>query len=214
MRSFILFPLLAGGLAAPAMAQDFPMFRVEATVGYDNLEGTVDYRDTAVPADNFSVSDNTDGAVFGAAVGVDVPVGPVYLGAEASVDFASNKRCSEVFGDDAACFKAKRSFALGGRIGIPAGKRVLVYAGGAWVNGKAEISYEDDLDPSNDFTLSDDRDGYRISGGLEYRWQKNVFVKLEYRYSDYEDYSYSEGTESISLGFTRQQVVAGIGARF
>ena len=214
MRSFILFPLLAGGFAVPTMAQDLPMLRIEANAGYDSVEGTLTYADTANPGDNFSASESTDGVAYGATVGIDLPIGGVYLGLEAGIDLASNRRCTVVFGDDAACFDVERNLAAGARFGVPVSKQALLYAGAAWVNGKAEVSYVDDLDPSNNISVSDSTDGYRLSAGVEYRFEKRFYLKVEYRYSDYGEFSAVSGTQSASLGFTRQQVMAGIGGRF
>jgi outer membrane immunogenic protein len=216
MRYAILLPLAVTFAAVPAQAQneDFPMWRVEANVGYDRVEGELTYSDSANPGDDFSESESTDGLAYGATVGVDVPVGNIYLGVEAGIDFASNSRCTEVFGDDAACFDVERNFFAGGRVGFPLGKKALAYVGAAYVNGKAEISYEDELDPTNNLSLSDTQDGYRLSAGIEARVTGQIFAKAEYRYSDYGDFSASDGTQRASLGFDRHQVMTGIGLRF
>ncbi|KHK89025.1 outer membrane protein [Novosphingobium malaysiense] len=211
-----LIAVAAGAmLSTPAYAQSFPGARIEANLGWDHLAGKVTYEDSAFPEDNFKLKDNTDGVLYGVTIGYDMKVAErIYLGIEGSADFTDNKKCSEVFGEDRACFKAKRNLAAGVRLGGGLSKSDLVYVGAAYVNGRATISYDDNLDPSNDFSYSDNRDGYRLSAGLEHRVSGNVFTKLEYRYSDYKDYKASAGTESASLGFDRHQVVAGIGARF
>jgi len=49
---------------------------------------------------------------------------------------------------------------------------------------------------------------------LEVRIIDNWYTKLEYRYSDYNDFQYREGTETYALGFERHQLVTGLGARF
>jgi outer membrane immunogenic protein len=201
-------------LASPVQAQDFPALRIDAHTGYDRVDGNLTYSDSAAPEDDFSEGEATSGAVFGATAGFDVPVGRVYLGVEASAEFAENERCAEVFGNDAACFGVGRNFAVGPRIGIAASKRTLVYVGGAWVNGQAKISYEDELSPENDFSFSDTQNGYRLSGGIEHRLQGSFFLKVEYRYSSYDDYVYELDTARAELGFSRHQVVAAIGSRF
>lgn len=214
MKQLVVSAILLAALATPAAAKEFPIGRIEANVGWDHVRGKLSYRDSAFPADNFSGSRNTDGVVYGATVGVDVPMSGLYLGLEGSVDLADNKRCLPVFGDDSACFKVKRNFAAGGRVGVPLGTRALYYVGAAYVNGKARASYTDDLDPSNNIAASDSRDGYRISTGAEVRLQGKMFTKLEYRYSDYGDYDLASGTQRASVGITRHQVVGGIGVRF
>lgn len=214
MRRVIIGFVLAGTFATPAYAQNFPMGRVEVHAGWDHVRGKLSYSDSDFPENNVSASENTDGVVYGTTVGIDVPVSGFYVGVEATADLASNKRCEPVFGDDRACFKVKRNFAVGGRLGIPLTHKALVYAGAAYVNGRARVSYTDDLDPSNNGAISDSRDGYRLSYGLEYRVKGNVYTKAEYRYSDYNNYSASLGSEKLSLGFDRHQVVAGVGVRF
>jgi outer membrane immunogenic protein len=215
MRHSLLLPLVLACAAVPAQAQteDFPIWRIEANAGYDRIEGTVTYNDSANPADGFEISESTDGLIYGVTAGVDIPVGNIYLGLEAGIDLASNSRCSEVFGGDAACFEAKRNLCVGARAGFPLGKQALVYAGAGWINGKAEASYSDG-DPANDLSISDTQDGFRLSAGLEARVSGQVFAKAEYRYSDYGNYSGSVGTQSASLAFERHQLVAGLGLRF
>jgi outer membrane immunogenic protein len=90
----------------------------------------------------------------------------------------------------------------------------MVYAGGAYVKGKARVSYVDEVDPEFSFSEKEGRDGFRLSVGFEQQLVRNFFLKGEYRYLNYDNYTYTEGTESISLGFDRHQVVAGLGARF
>lgn len=83
-----------------------------------------------------------------------------------------------------------------------------------YVNGKARVSYVDDLDPANNIAASDTRGGLRVSAGIEQRLSGNVFMKAEYRYSDYKNYKLADGTESVSLGFDRHQAIAALGVRF
>ncbi len=200
--------------AGAANAQDFPGLRFEGLLGWDHVGAALDYEDIDFPEDNFKETGSTDGFLVGAAIGYDVPVGPVYLGVEGSIDIPINNRCEEVYGDDAACFKTRSNLAIGGRIGVPASKSALLYVGAAYVSGEAEISYTDDFDPDFDLSYSDRQGGYRLSGGAEVRLTGNWFAKAEYRYSDYDDYSVSEGTETANLSFDRHQVVTGLGVRF
>lgn len=214
MVRYLLLAVAGIIMASPACANEFPIGRVEANIGWDHVRGKLSYKDSVVPANDLSDSRSTDGVVFGATVGADFPVAGYYLGVEASADLASNKKCEPILGNDSACFKVKRNFAIGGRAGAPLGKRALAYVGLAYVNGRATVGYTDNLVPTNDFSASDSRDGYRISGGVEYRVKGNMYAKLEYRYSDYGAYKYAAGTESVSIGFTRHQMVGGIGVRF
>jgi outer membrane immunogenic protein len=209
------FAVSAALLCSPVYANDFPGARIEANFGWDHLGGKLSYTDSAFPEDNFVAKESTDGFVYGGTIGYDFRIQKgIYAGVEASVDFADNKRCEPVFGNDSACFKAKRNFAIGGRLGGSVTKDMLVYAGVALVNARATASYSDFIDPSYDFSISDSRAGYRVSAGTEVHLTGNAFAKLEYRYSDYGNYSISAGSTKTSLGFDRHQVIGGLGYRF
>lgn len=214
MFRYLIPVAVLSSLSVPAFADDFPIYRVEANVGWDHVRGKLDYQDSANPGNDFRESRNTDGAVFGGTVGVDVPVATGYVGVEGSVDFSSNKKCEAVFGSDSACFRVKRTIALGARFGMPVNKSVLGYVGAAWVNGRARFSYTGQTNAANDFAYSHARDGWRLSAGAEVRLQGNMFTKIEYRYSDFKNYTVAAGTESASLGFDRHQIVVGAGVRF
>lgn len=215
MFKYLIAPVAAVAVAAPVAAKDFPGARVEAHAGFDSTRGKISYEDSGDPANDFSADESTSGVTYGGTIGYDFRIAPRwYLGVEGSVDFADNKRCTEIFGDDAACFSVKRNLAAGARIGTPLAKTTLFYVGAAYVNGKARVSYTDDLDPANNVAASDTRDGYRLSAGIEQRIAGNAFAKVEYRYSDYKDYSVSDGVETVSLGFDRHQAIAALGVRF
>ena len=217
MRILILPFVALATIATPAVAQDqrFPGFRVEANVGWDSARGSLDYEDAAFPADNFTLKDHSNGALFGGTVGYDLPVGDgQYVGIEASYDIADNKRCEEVFGSDEACLSIKRNWSIGGRFGTRVARTVLCYVGGAYIDGRARVSYEDQIDPTNNFSEAENRKGWQLSAGFEHRLVGNTFVTGEYRYNDYKNYKLTDGTESLSLGFSRHQVVAGVGMRF
>ena len=215
MKNFVLAAVAAGVFATPAAAQDFPGLRIEGYAGYDDVTADLSYEDSDFPEDNFSIDGSTDDLMYGVAIGYDYPISDgFYLGVEATVDFSDNSRCEEAFGDDEACFKLKRNFGVGARLGARVSGRAIVYAGAAYVNGKAEASYEDFIDPDYNFTVSDTRDGYRLSLGAEARVAGNMFVKAELRHTNYSDYEYEVGTERATLGFRRNQVLGGVGFRF
>ena len=207
--------LAVGCVASPAFAEGFSGARVEAHAGYDRVRAKLKYEDTAFPDDNVTAKESTNGLLYGVGVGYDFSVGDSWiLGVEASFDLADNDRCEEVFGDDAACFKVKRDLSVGARVGTALSQSTLFYVGAAYVNGKATISYSDDLDPTNDFSISDTRGGWRLSTGVEVALASKAYAKAEYRYSHYSRYKATAGTESVSLGFDRHQVLAGVGMRF
>lgn len=218
MKSFIISAMALVAVSSPAMAQDAPPvggFHIEGVVGYDHTRGKVSYTDTAFPEDNFSESDSTDGAVFGVNAGYDVAFGnSATLGVEGGFEWSDNERCEEIFGGDEGCVSLKRNLYLGVKGSTAFTPYTSLTTGIGYVNGKAAITYVDPAFPADNFSVSDNRDGYRLSIGLEQRFGANFFGKVDYRYSDYKNYDYSDGTETYSLGFNRHQVVAGLGVRF
>lgn len=215
MIKHLVVPVIAAFAVAPAYAQDAGGARVELNAGYDHTSGKISYTDSAVPTDNFSDDASTSGATFGGTAGYDLGLSnKAFVGIEGSIDFADNKRCEEIFGDDAACFSVKRNYALGARVGTYVGEIARIYVGAAYANGKARISYTDELDATNNFSSSASRGGVRFSGGLEAQVSGNFYTKIEYRYTNYKDHKVSDGTETLSLGFDRHQALAGFGFRF
>ena len=206
----------AAAVSSPAMAQDVAVggFHVEGVLGYDSTRASVDYEDTAFPADNFEESGHSDGVLYGVNAGYDFALGTNTLGVEAGYEMTDNKRCDEVFGGDALCASLKRNIYVGLKGSMPLAPRTALTAGIGYVNGKARLSYDDLSTTGVDLVGSDSRDGFRLSAGLEQRFGGNFFGKLEYRYADYKDYNYVDGTESVALGFRRHQVVAGLGVKF
>lgn len=80
-----------------------------------------------------------------------------------------------------------REIALTGRVGAKVGSNVLVYGVGGYSNLKA-YGYK--------------FDGFRLGAGVEFAPSKNVFVKVEQRYGNYE------------AGAELWQSVLGVGVRF
>jgi outer membrane immunogenic protein len=91
----------------------------------------------------------------------------------------------------------------------------MVYAKGGYTNAKYNILASDGTtDTNSDFNL----DGWRAGAGVEVAVTNNVFVKAEYRYSNYTDGEVEapNGVESDDFGIDvdRHQGVVGVGLRF
>lgn len=127
---------------------------------------------TAGADDVTGVRDTTD-VTYGATVGFDFRVaGPVIAGVEANVD--------NVFD--------RRDVGASARLGVEATDNLLLYGKVGYAN------YED--------TFSRKLDGLRVGGGLELAVTKNVFAKVEYRYTDFE------------AGVGKHGGLVGVGIRF
>lgn len=200
MRKLAYVALLAAtAMATPAFAQDKAPFtgpRAEGVVGYDNISGGSD-----------NSSESSDGVVYGGAIGYDVQAGGVVIGAEAELtgsttDIRANG--VDVAGDELVV-GAGRDIYLGARVGAPVSDRALIYAKGGYTNARVNTTYS-----VGSSTLEDhvDLDGWRVGAGVEYKVSPNVYVKGEYRYSNYPE------IEGYEIDLDRNQVVAGVGIRF
>lgn len=175
MKKFVLAAAFAAGVAAPAMAQDnaaFTGFRVEALAGYDNV--------------NVSGVKNPDGVLYGIGAGYDAQLAGVVVGIEADITDSTTKL--KLVGPDV---ESDRDLYVGGRIGTVVGSGLL-YVKAGYTNARFE---QDGLGGANN-------DGVRAGLGYEYLLSGKSFLKLEYRYSNYEG------------GVERNQAVAGFGFRF
>jgi outer membrane immunogenic protein len=192
MRKYVFAALVAGALAAPAMAQDkapFTGVRVEGLAGWDrpNVSG---------------VKDN--GVVYGVGAGFDFQAGGAVLGVEGEASDSTSKKCvgGFVVSGDRACSNAGRDLYVGGRAGAVVGSNTLVYAKAGYSNARVTSNYTGVAGGPASFRLSENLDGLRVGGGIEHAVGRNAFVKAEYRYSNYEH------------DVERHQVVAGFGVRF
>ena len=154
MRKFLLAgaAAVAALVATPALAQNNSAFvgpRIGVTGGF---------------ADS--------GAVYGANVGVDLPVGRTFtVGADAGV--------TNIFDHNS------RTLDAGARVGIALSPRALAYARGGYSN----------LDVSDNNHL----DGYTLGGGLQFSLTPNTYLNAEYRYSNYEQ-GVTTNTGLVGLG--------------
>lgn len=165
-------------LSAPALAQDYAPFtglRAEAIVGYDKLDT------------NDGIIGNPDGLLYGAALGYDIQAGNVVLGIEGEVTESTGKADFGAFDVDVA-----RDLYIGGRVGIAVAPQSLLYAKAGYTNARI----------STDGAGGDNGDGVRVGAGIEHKLGGQLFLKGEYRYSNYE------------ADVERHQIVGGLGIRF
>ena len=191
MRKYILAALAAGSFATPALAQDVqPLggFRLEGLVGYE----TTDVED-----------ENSDGLTYGVGVGYDVQAGSSVFGIEAEAAKSGLDECVggvEIAGDQ-LCVEGGRDLYVGGRFGAAIGGNSLLYAKAGYTNARFRAEYR--ATPTGTLvTTSDDLDGVRVGGGVQFGLGPNMYAKAEYRYSNYQD------------GFDKHQAVGGLGFRF
>ncbi len=217
------FALLAGlsltAIAAPAFAQDgettFTGPRVEGIIGYDITNAGSSVDDDANQDNDQSI----DGLMYGAAVGYDVDLGGVVLGAEA--EYTNSTAKTEFENGDFEGFgfgnvRAGRDLYFGARAGVKAAPDMLLYVKGGYTNAKFDILSNDG---TTEFNQDIDTDGFRVGAGAEYAISPSSFIKLEYRYSNYSKAEIDfdgdlPDSDRFDVDLDRHQVVASYGFRF
>lgn len=213
--------LLAAGsvaaVAAPAAAQDDATFtgpRVEALVGYDSVRpGSTEDIDNADDIDQ-----SIDDIAYGLGAGFDFDLGSAVVGIEGEYMRSEAKTEFDTTGFTAAGISnidAGRDLYLGARVGMKVTPRTLAYVKGGYANAKMDVLATDNVtDVETDLNL----DGWRAGAGIEHQLTDNVYLKGEYRYSQYQEGEVEapSGLESdrFEVDLDRHQVVVGVGARF
>lgn len=211
MLKYVAAALLAGTTlaSAPAFAQDreaFTGFRVEAIAGYDSVQAGDD-------ASNQSL----DGLAYGAGVGFDFNLGGAVVGIEAEYSDSGGEEEFDDTIDNIAylgTLTLGRDVYIGGRVGFTVTPRTLVYAKAGYTNARLEASY---AGGGNAIDFDSSVDGYRLGAGVEQQFGRNVFAKLEYRYSNYSSLNFDDtlfGNDDVSIDLDRHQAVVGVGLRF
>ena len=220
MLKYVAGALLAGVAMVPAAAsaQDRAPFtgpRVEGIVGYDNLRSGED--DDGVNTAENEGDESIDGVAYGVGVGFDFDVGGVVLGVEGSYleseaeqEFGETIDGTEFLGN----INVGRDLYIGGRVGVAVTPRTLVYGKAGYTNTKIESAYTSSTD-SVDFDTT--VDGWRLGAGVEQMLGRNLYLKGEYSYSNYNGLAFDDdlfGDENVDINLDRHQVTASLGFRF
>ena len=202
MRKLMLAALAtsaAVAAAAPAAAQTaqpFTGFRVEGLIGYDSLNDR-----------QGQDKSSSDGVLYGAAIGYDLPAGPVVLGAEGEISGSSSDTRSNGIRVPGDQFRlgAGRDLYAGARVGYVISPVAMGYVKAGYTNAKFDARY---TAAGITNVNSQEVGGYRLGAGLEYAISPNTFVKGEYRYSHYDE------LDGVGINPNRHQLMAGLGLRF
>lgn len=198
MRKLVLAALAASAMTAPAFAQDstFTGPRVEALVGYDAAKDGTD-----------GDAGSSDGVTYGGAIGYDVQMGGAVIGAEAELTGSSvdTRADNLLVAGDRFRVDMGRDIYLGARAGVAITPTTLLYAKGGYTNARVETTYETGNSKTE---IHEDMEGFRVGAGAEFKLSNNMYVKGEYRYSNYGK------IDGYDIDIDRHQVVAGVGIRF
>jgi len=202
MRTLAITALLAASaLATPAFAQDtrapFTGAHVEGVIGYDHVGSGSDQS-----------SESSDGLLYGGAIGYDVQLnGGLVLGADAELTGSTTDTRANNLIAPGDVFKvdAGRDIYVGGKIGYAVSPTAMIYAKGGYTNARVNTHYISGATSVDDHS---DLDGWRVGAGVQYNLANNLYLKGEYRYSNYSK------IDGYDADLDRNQVVAGVGFKF
>ncbi|TFI60025.1 porin family protein [Sphingomonas parva] len=225
MRKVLVAALLAGSFATPALAQEAASFtgpRIEGLVGYDILKsGESD--DDGVDTSSNNGDESIEGVSYGVGVGYDFDLGNVVAGVEAEYADSSGEQEADETLDGinfSSSVETGRDIYVGARLGFRAAPSTLVYVKGGYTNTSIEANYETAGDR---FEFDTNVDGWRLGAGIEQLFGPNLYGKLEYRYSNYNNLDFSDNFDldnfeaedfDTDINLDRHQIMAGIGFRF
>lgn len=219
MRNYLAILAAGSALAtSPAWAQPstdavFTGPRVEAIVGYDTTRAGSSVDNDANDDDDQS----SDGLLYGAGAGFDFAAGRMVLGVEGEyTDSTAKTKVDDGDFEDFGLGRVKtgRDLYVGGRVGVLATPRTLVYGKAGYSNARFDVLASDG---DTELDVDVDADGWRLGAGVEQAVASNSFVKIEYRYSKYGDAEVDYGdleSQKFDVDLDRHQVVGSVGFRF
>lgn len=150
--------------------------------------------------DSISVDGESDqGLSYGVTAGYDIPLtGEIFIGLQGTVADSTTKECVRA-GVERACVKTGRDLSAAVRLGTQVGERSKLYLLGGYTNARLRLTYTDGVDSFSDGANGD---GFRVGAGGQYDVSETLFLKAEYRYSNYE------------ADFSRHNAIVAVGAKF
>ena len=185
MKKFAIAGAAVALFAVPAAANAQAWVQAETGLDVVSVEGESD-----------------EGVSYGVSAGYDIPLsGGMFVGVQGTVADSTTKEClSDVLAvGDEACLKTGRDLSAVVRLGTSVGENAKLYVLGGYTNARIRLTYDDGVDSASE---SENGDGFRLGAGAQYTLSNNIFVKGEYRYSNYES------------DFSRHNVLVGLGVQF
>lgn len=185
-------PTAANVAEAPIGGNDWRGFYVSAALGYGWSDSSqyveVDQGNDGIIDGRFNKSFEADGVLGAVGLGYDFTVRDnIVLGAFADYTFGDlddkyDTPANGVILPGSVKAKYEDIWAVGARFGLVVHKDMLLYGTVGYT--AADFSAENDSGKGKK-----DLDGYFVGAGLERLLCNNLYLKAEYRYSDYGDFS-------------------------
>jgi len=199
-------------------------FYVGAKLGYGAVNSKLDaiHNDGGgSPCTNcaFTGDFGNTGGTWGFFGGYGITLSRVYLGLEVEAEASKaewvNNRDSGGGGRDVSVSK-KGSYGASVKVGYVLNNGALLYARAGQVQTRFNTIYNKG-NPNNWVDRDDILDGKRIGVGAEVPAYRNVFVKLDYTVTDYDDYGFTtQHAEADTTNFKNKESLFsfGVGMRF
>jgi len=145
---------------------------------------------------------SSEGLTYGVAAGYDFPVREaLFFGIQAGISGSTTKECASdlLATGDKLCVRAGRDLSAIARVGTNVGDTTKLYVLGGYTNARLRVTYSDGVNKDSDGV---NLDGFRLGAGFEHDFGGNLFGKVEYNYSNYEQ------------GYSRHYGLAGLGVKF
>lgn len=174
------------------------------------------YTDNAGPREsgNFLNAERADhGAVGGVLAGAGTTFGPLYLGVEIDAELSDLNWNVSRSTDRVYSVERKESYGAGARLGVVVNDATLLYGRAGPVRTRFTTDYL--RQDTGDHVIQDDRlTGWRFGGGVELPASDHTFLRLDYSYTRYGDYSvdYASGVDSFDN--SEALVRLGVGFRY
>ena len=170
-------------------------FYAGATLGANSInDASFGYRDDLTKPDNF---DNGQFSDTGMLAGLFVGYGKMldkhfYFGAEAEFDRSNNELSHDHINDLYFAIGQTNSFALSVRPGYMLDNGALLYGRLGWASTtfSNQVRAVDDT-TSTAYTVNEDKtmDGFRLGVGTDVPMGNNLFIRMDYAYTQYHDYN-------------------------
>lgn len=143
-----------------------------------------------------------EGVLYGVSAGYEVPLGNnLFAAVEAGLSDSSTKECTRDFLvlNDKLCVKSGRDISATLRLGTSLSEASKLYVLGGYTNGRIRVTYQDSFGKDSDGV---NLDGFRLGAGYQHNFGQNLFGKIEYRYSNYEQgVERHNGVVAIGMNF-------------